>query len=73
MTPAPRPAPRLPWSSTPLNAQVKDWATFTRQATEFHLKNARAWANTATGQDLTVQVNPDFIMCPDLANSTTPR
>ncbi len=56
-----------------VDAQVKDWATFTRQATEFHLKNARAWANTATGQDLTVQVDPDFIMCPDLANSTTPR
>jgi CO dehydrogenase maturation factor len=24
-----------------LLAQVKDWETFTRQATEFHLKNAR--------------------------------
>src|SRR6266571_8428054 len=27
------------------DAQVKDWAAYTRQAVEFHLKNARAWAN----------------------------
>ena len=45
-----------------VNAQVKDWDTFTRQATEFHLKNARAWANAATGQDLATQIDPDFVM-----------
>ena len=45
-----------------VDAQAKDWETFTRQATEFHLKNARAWANAATGQDLTAQVDPEFIM-----------
>jgi CO dehydrogenase maturation factor len=45
-----------------VDAQVKDWAAFTRQAAEFHLKNARAWANAATGQDLTAQIDPDFVM-----------
>jgi len=54
-----------------VDAQVKDWETFTRQATEFHLKNARAWANAATGQDLTAQVDPEFIMDTQLANSAT--
>jgi len=44
-----------------VDAQVKDWAAFTRQAAYFHLKNARAWANTATGEDLTAQIDPDFI------------
>ena len=56
-----------------VDAQVKDWETFTRQAAEFHLKNARAWANAATGQDLTAQIDPEFVICPDLANGTTPR
>jgi CO dehydrogenase maturation factor len=37
---------------------------FTRQAVEFHLKNARAWANAATGRDLTAQVDPGFVMGP---------
>ncbi|HEY5352654.1 MAG TPA: hypothetical protein VIK57_09380 [Streptosporangiaceae bacterium] len=46
---------------------------FTRQAAHFHLKNARAWASTATGEDLTAQVDPEFIMCPDLPDGTTPR
>lgn len=56
-----------------VDAQVKDWETFTRQATEFHLKNARAWANSATGQDLSTQVDPEFIMGSQLMNSTTLR
>jgi CO dehydrogenase maturation factor len=47
-----------------VDAQVKDWARFTRQAAEFHLKNARAWANAATGTDLTGQVDPDFVLSP---------
>jgi CO dehydrogenase maturation factor len=41
-----------------VDAQVKDWETFTRQATEFHLKNARAWASITTGQDLATQIDP---------------
>ena len=39
-------------------------ATFTSQAVEFHLKNARAWANAAVGADLAVQVDPDFVLGP---------
>ena len=40
----------------------KDWPKFTRQAIEFHLKNARAWANAAVGQDLEAQIDPDFVL-----------
>ena len=47
-----------------VDAQVKDWATFTRQAVEFHLRNARAWANAATGTDLALQVDPGFALSP---------
>jgi CO dehydrogenase maturation factor len=47
-----------------VDAQVKDWAAFTRQAVEFHLKNARAWANAAAGADLAAQVDPEFALGP---------
>ncbi|MDT0462236.1 ATP-binding protein [Streptomyces gibsoniae] len=43
-----------------VDARPKDWAAFQRQAVEFHLRNATAWADDATGQDLTAQVDPDF-------------
>jgi CO dehydrogenase maturation factor len=43
----------------------RDWAAYTRQAVEFHLRNAAAWANAATGHDLAVQVDPDFVLGPD--------
>ena len=46
------------------DARVKDWARYSRQAAEFHLKNARAWANAATGQDLADQIDPDFTLGP---------
>ena len=42
-----------------LDARHRDWAKLTRQAAEFHLRNARAWANSATGEDLASQVDPD--------------
>jgi CO dehydrogenase maturation factor len=44
--------------------QRKDWEKFTRQAIEFHVKNARAWANAAIGEDLEAQVDPDFVLGP---------
>jgi CO dehydrogenase maturation factor len=47
-----------------VDAQVKDWAAFTRQAAEFHLKNARAWANAAVGADLAAQLDPEFTLGP---------
>jgi CO dehydrogenase maturation factor len=45
-----------------VDAREKDWAKFTRQAVEFHIKNAESWANRAVGADLTAQVDPDFTM-----------
>ncbi len=43
-----------------VDARPKDWATFQRHAVEFHLRNARAWADKATGLDLSAQVDPEF-------------
>ncbi|CAM5561195.1 ATP-binding protein [Streptomyces stelliscabiei] len=43
-----------------VDARPKDWAAFQKHAVEFHLRNAAAWANEATGQDLATQVDPDF-------------
>ncbi len=48
-----------------VDARGKDWAKYTRQAVEFHLKNARAWANAATGEDLAAQIDPDFVLGPE--------
>ncbi|MFI6297930.1 ATP-binding protein [Nonomuraea sp. NPDC050790] len=47
-----------------LDAQPKDWARFGRQTAEFHLRNARAWANERTGLDLAAQIDPDFVYGP---------
>ncbi|GAB2864431.1 hypothetical protein GCM10027176_77880 [Actinoallomurus bryophytorum] len=47
---------------TEVDAQPKDWEKFTRQAIEFHVKNARAWANAAVGEDLEAQVDPGFAL-----------
>jgi CO dehydrogenase maturation factor len=43
-----------------VDARTKDWAAFQKHAVDFHLRNAGAWANEATGQDLAGQVDPDF-------------
>jgi CO dehydrogenase maturation factor len=43
-----------------IDASGRDWARFQRQAEEFHLRNARAWANARTGEDLSGQIDPDF-------------
>ena len=40
-----------------LDGTVRDWAAYQRQAVEFHLRNARAWA----GESLAAQVDPGFI------------
>ncbi|MEN3533764.1 ATP-binding protein [Microbispora sp. ZYX-F-249] len=50
-----------------LDAQPKDWPKFGRQAAEFHLRNAHAWANRATGQDLAAQIDPGFVYGPAVA------
>ncbi|TDC52697.1 ATP-binding protein [Actinomadura sp. KC345] len=43
-----------------VDACVKDWDEFQRQAVEFHVKNARSWASRAVGEDLEDQVDPGF-------------
>ncbi|MFG2958930.1 adenylyl-sulfate kinase [Streptomyces sp. NPDC048291] len=43
-----------------VDARGKDWESFQRHAVQFHLRNAAAWADAATGQDLAAQVDPDF-------------
>ena len=48
-----------------VDAVPQDWPKFTRQAIHFHLKNARAWGDRATGVDLGAQVDPDFVMGPE--------
>ncbi|MFF7277522.1 AAA family ATPase [Streptomyces griseorubiginosus] len=47
-----------------VDAHRRDWAALHRHAVEFHLRNARSWANEATGLDLTAQVDPDFVPGP---------
>ncbi|WP_217239176.1 ATP-binding protein [Streptomyces sp. AC555_RSS877] len=47
-----------------VDAHPRDWATHHRHAVEFHLRNARAWADKATGLDLAAQVDPDFVPGP---------
>ncbi|MGH3686783.1 MAG: ATP-binding protein [Pseudonocardiaceae bacterium] len=48
-----------------VDGTTKDWGTYQRQAVEFHLRNAAAWANERTGCDLADQVDPDFSHGPD--------
>ncbi|MDQ1066301.1 ATP-binding protein [Streptomyces canus] len=47
-----------------VDAHTRDWAALHHHAVEFHLRNARSWANEATGLDLTSQVDPDFVPGP---------
>ncbi|MGH3430004.1 MAG: hypothetical protein ACRDQZ_20950, partial [Mycobacteriales bacterium] len=44
---------------------AKDWGTYQRQAIEFHLRNAAAWANERTGCELADQIDPDFAHGPE--------
>ncbi|WP_166382202.1 ATP-binding protein [Catellatospora methionotrophica] len=42
----------------------KDWPRYTAQAVEFHLRNAQAWGNARSGEDLAAQVDPAFVLGP---------
>ncbi|WP_416971162.1 ArsA-related P-loop ATPase [Streptomyces sp. 4F14] len=44
-----------------VDARPKDWPALHRHAVDFHLRNARAWANEATGRDLAAQVDPEYV------------
>jgi CO dehydrogenase maturation factor len=46
------------------DAAPRDWRRYTRQAAEFHLRNAAAWASERAGADLAAQVDPDFVLGP---------
>ncbi|MGX7669218.1 ATP-binding protein [Plantactinospora sp. DSM 117369] len=52
-----------------VDAAEQDWVTYTRQAVHFHLRNANAWANDRTGEDLAAQVDPDFVLGPEALRS----
>ncbi|MGW3956312.1 ATP-binding protein [Streptomyces sp. NPDC004752] len=43
-----------------VDARPKDWTAFQRHAIDFHLRNAAAWADAATGHHLADQVDPEF-------------
>ncbi|MEW2354486.1 ATP-binding protein [Spirillospora sp. NPDC029432] len=43
-----------------VDARERDWDRFRRQGVEFHVKNARSWANRAVGEDLEAQVDHGF-------------
>lgn len=38
----------------------KNWDQFYKHTIEFHIKNAKSWANSEAGEDLSLQVDPDF-------------
>jgi CO dehydrogenase maturation factor len=44
-----------------LDATERDWAAYHRDTVEFHLRNARAWANQSVGRDLGEQIDPEFV------------
>ncbi|GAA3212216.1 ATP-binding protein [Dactylosporangium siamense] len=47
-----------------LDGCVKDWRRYAAQAAEFHTRNAVAWGNARAGEDLTAQIDPDFVLQP---------
>lgn len=47
-----------------VDARRRDWQALHDHAVEFHLRNARAWADRATGRDLASQVDPDYVPGP---------
>jgi CO dehydrogenase maturation factor len=47
-----------------VDRSARDWRRFHQQAIDFHLRNAEAWANEATGEDLADQIDPGFVLDP---------
>jgi CO dehydrogenase maturation factor len=47
-----------------VDATPRDWHRYTRHAVEFHRRNATAWANAKTGEDLAGQIDPEFTLGP---------
>ncbi|QBD75285.1 ATP-binding protein [Ktedonosporobacter rubrisoli] len=44
-----------------VDASPKDWQRFYQYAIEFHRKNALGWANVVAGEDLTTQIDHDYM------------
>lgn len=44
-----------------LDGIQRDWVAYQRHAVQFHLRNVAAWASDRTNEDLTGQVDPDFV------------
>jgi CO dehydrogenase maturation factor len=55
-----------------VEARTKDWRRFQEHAVAFHLKNAAAWANAATGQDLASQIDAEFRHGPQALSAAAP-
>lgn len=47
-----------------VDSRAKNWAAYQEQAAEFHRRNAHAWASAAAGEDLTEQIDPDYVHGP---------
>ena len=47
---------------TAVDTCVKDWPRYTAQAHQFHVRNALAWGNAKTGEDLASQIDPEYVL-----------
>jgi CO dehydrogenase maturation factor len=56
-----------------LDGQQRDWATYQRGTVEFHMRNAVAWANRATGVDLAAQIDDSFVPRHDVTTRALDR
>lgn len=45
-----------------VDATAQDWAKFTRQGHEFHRLYADRWGSRSSGEDLSQQIDPEFVM-----------
>ncbi len=48
----------------------QDWEKFYQQTIEFHRKNAMSWLNTSLGEDVTMQIDPDFSLAASVSEYT---
>lgn len=49
-----------------VNATPQDWKRFTAQGAHFHALYAQRWGNNSGGEDLTHQIDPQFVMGPQM-------
>ncbi len=52
-----------------INKYKKDWDKSYRDAVALHIRNAKSWANKATGVDVTKQIEPDFSLMPNVSGA----